>query len=79
MSLLRNTKLFTRLITAFVACALITRGVGLVASPGIATVSESLDGITSNNLVSIYKTSNACSNALAHYRDLHRAVLLKKT
>lgn len=79
MSLLRSTKLSPRLISAFVACALITLAVGLVGRSGISSLSDSLDDIISNSLVSVYKTSNARANAIAHYRDVHRALLLKYT
>jgi methyl-accepting chemotaxis protein len=77
MSFLRDTKLSTRLITAFVACALITLMVGYTGSVGIGSLNTAISGIVNNNLVSIYKTSNARTNGVAHYRDLHRALLLK--
>lgn len=77
MTVLRNTKLSTRLIVSFVTCAIITLGVGLMGYVGIATLHERLNGITKNNLVSVYKTSNARTNTVAHYRDLHRALLFK--
>ncbi|AKS04664.1 chemotaxis protein [Pseudomonas trivialis] len=77
MTVLRNTKLSTRLIASFVTCAIITLGVGLMGYVGITTLHERLNGITKNNLVSVYKTSNARANTVAHYRDLHRALLFK--
>ncbi|QVK30079.1 methyl-accepting chemotaxis protein [Pseudomonas syringae] len=77
MNLLRGTMLSTRLISAFVVCAVVTLGVGLVGYTGITGLKNSVDGIVSNNLVSVYNTSNARSNAIAHYRDLHRALLYK--
>lgn len=77
MTLLRNTKLSTRLIVSFVTCAIITLAVGLVGYLGITRLHESLNGITTNNLVSVYKTSNARANTVAHYRDLHQALLFK--
>lgn len=77
MPLLRNIKLSTRLIVAFVTCAIITLGVGLMGYVGITALNESLNTITTNNLASVYKTSNARANGVAHYRDLHRALLLK--
>ncbi|SFO52195.1 MCP four helix bundle domain-containing protein [Pseudomonas syringae] len=77
MNLLRGTMLSTRLISAFVVCAVVTLGVGLVGYTGITGLKNSVDGIVNNNLVSVYNTSNARSNAIAHYRDLHRALLYK--
>ncbi|RMO97323.1 Methyl-accepting chemotaxis protein [Pseudomonas syringae pv. philadelphi] len=77
MNLFSGTMLSTRLISAFSACAIITLGVGLVGYTGINRLGDSVDGVISNNLVSVYKTSNARANAVAHYRDLHRALLFK--
>ncbi|KAA3543498.1 methyl-accepting chemotaxis protein [Pseudomonas sp. ST1] len=77
MSLLRGTMLSTRLISAFAACAFITLGVGFVGYTGISSLGGSVDNVIDNNLVSVYKTSNARANAVAHYRDLHRALLFK--
>lgn len=76
MSILRDTRLSHRLLMAFVACALITLAVGLTGRSGIGMLSNNLDHIVSDNLVSIYKASNARANSVAHYRDLHRALLL---
>ena len=76
MSILRDTRLSRRLLMAFVACALITLAVGLTGRSGIGMLSHNLDDVVSNNLVSIYKASNARANSVAHYRDLHRALLL---
>ncbi|NAO25911.1 methyl-accepting chemotaxis protein [Pseudomonas syringae pv. dysoxyli] len=77
MNILRETMLTTRLVSAFVACAIITLGVGLVAYTGIEGLKANVDDVISNSLVSVYKTSNARANAIAHYRDLHRALLFK--
>jgi methyl-accepting chemotaxis protein len=77
MNALRNTKLSTRLISAFVACAIITLGVGLVAFSGITAQKESINDLVTNNVVSIYNTSNVRAEALAYSRDLHRGMLLK--
>jgi methyl-accepting chemotaxis protein len=77
MTTLRNTRLSTRLIGSFVTCAIITLVVGLMGYLGISKLHESLNVITTNNLVSVYKTSNARTNAVAHYRDLHQALLFK--
>ncbi|KPZ10414.1 Methyl-accepting chemotaxis protein [Pseudomonas amygdali pv. ulmi] len=77
MNLFSGTMLSTRLISAFSACAIITLGVGFVGYTGINRLGDSVDGVISNNLVSVYKTSNARANAVAHYRDLHRALLFK--
>ncbi|KWS07521.1 chemotaxis protein [Pseudomonas syringae pv. syringae] len=77
MNLLRGTMLSTRLISAFVVCAVVTLGVGFIGYTGITGLKNSVDGIVNNNLISVYSTSNARSNAIAHYRDLHRALLFK--
>ncbi len=77
MSILRDTRLSQRLLMAFLACALITLAVGLTGWSGMGTLGRNLDAIVSNNVVSIYKASNARANSVAHYRDLHRALLFK--
>lgn len=77
MNILRGTMLSTRLISAFVVCAVVTLGVGFIGYTGITGLKNSVDGIVNNNLISVYSTSNARSNAIAHYRDLHRALLFK--
>ncbi len=77
MNILRETMLTTRLVSAFVVCAIITLGVGLVAYTGIESLKANVDDVINNSLVSVYKTSNARANTVAHYRDLHRALLFK--
>lgn len=77
MTILRNAKLSSRLVTSFVTCATITLVVGLMGYVGITELHRRLDGITTNNLVSVYQTSNARANTVAHYRDLHQALLFK--
>ncbi|MCA5973192.1 methyl-accepting chemotaxis protein [Pseudomonas sp. P135] len=77
MNLLRETMLTTRLVSAFVACAIITLVIGLIAYTGIGSLKSNIDNVIGNNLVSVSKTSNARANSVAHYRDLHRALLFK--
>lgn len=79
MSLLRGTNISARLIFAFVVCAIITLGVGLVGYTGLTKLKGNLDDVVNNSIVSIYKTSNARASLVAHYRDVHRALLLKYT
>ncbi len=71
MTWLQNAKLSTKLITAFGLCALITLGVGLLGSRGVTDLSESLKLVFSNNLVSVAKTAEAKSKAIAQHRDLY--------
>ncbi|KWS75824.1 chemotaxis protein [Pseudomonas amygdali pv. eriobotryae] len=77
MNLLRETMLTTRLVSAFMACAIITLVIGIIAYTGIGSLKSNIDNVIGNNLVSVYKTSNARTNSVAHYRDLHRALLFK--
>lgn len=79
MDALRNIKLSTRLISAFVVCAIITLGVGLLARSGIASIKSTLNAIVSNNLVSVNNTGNARAGAFAYSKDLHAALLFKYT
>ncbi|POP63384.1 methyl-accepting chemotaxis protein [Pseudomonas syringae] len=71
MTWLQNAKLSTKLITAFGLCALITLGVGLLGGRGVTDLSESLKLVFSNNLVSVAKTAEAKSKAIAQQRDLY--------
>ena len=77
MDALRSIKISMRLISAFVACAIITLGVGVVGRSGITTLKETINEIVTNNLVSVYYTGNARAKAFAYSRDLHAALLLK--
>ncbi|MGI4837931.1 MAG: methyl-accepting chemotaxis protein [Janthinobacterium lividum] len=79
MTFLNDIKLATKLLTAFVLCACITLGVGFVGHLGISSISANLKDILTNSLVSIEYTSNARANAIAHYRDVHKILLLKLT
>jgi methyl-accepting chemotaxis protein len=71
MNRLRDAKLSTKLIAAFGLCALITLGVGMLGSSGISQLSDSLNLVFSNNLVSVAKTAEAKSKAIAQQRDLY--------
>ena len=77
MDALRSIKLSTRLISAFVVCAIITLGVGLLGSSGITTLKATINDIVSNNLVSVYNTGNARASAYAYSRAVHAALLFK--
>lgn len=74
MTWLRDAKLSTKLITAFVLCALITLAVGLLGSRGITQLSDSLKSVFSNNLLSVAKTAETKSNAIAQQRDLYSLI-----
>lgn len=74
MTWLRDAKLSTKLITAFVLCALITLAVGLLGARGITQLSDSLKSVFTNNLVSVSKTAEAKSNAIAQQRDLYSLI-----
>ena len=77
MDALRSIKISTRLISTFVACAIIALGVGAVGRSGIGTLNEAINDIVSNNLVSVYTTSNARAKVFAYSRELHAALLYK--
>ncbi|UCJ15181.1 methyl-accepting chemotaxis protein [Pseudomonas sp. MM211] len=67
-----DAKLASKLYLAFALCATITLVVGAVGSQGIGSLSSSLQLVFSNNLVSVAKTAEARSNAVAQNRDLYR-------
>ncbi len=72
MSWLNDAKLSTKLLTAFGLCALITLGVGVLGSRGVAQLGGSLQDVFGNNLVSVSKTAEAKTNTVAQSRDLYR-------
>ncbi|MDF2489181.1 MAG: chemotaxis protein [Pseudomonas sp.] len=74
MHWLRDAKLSTKLIAAFGLCALITLVVGVLGSRGISQLSESLRSVFANNLVSVSKTAEAESKAIAQQRDLYALI-----
>ncbi|MCR8717614.1 methyl-accepting chemotaxis protein [Pseudomonas syringae] len=69
-----NAKLSTKLFISFALCALITLGVGTVASRGIAELASNLKLAFSNNLVSVSKTNEAMTNVVEQNRDLYRLI-----
>nr|WP_312934762.1 methyl-accepting chemotaxis protein [Pseudomonas sp.] len=71
---LKNARLSTKLLTAFGICAVITLGVGLLGSRGVSQMSQSLGLVFSNNLVSVAKTAEARSEAIAQQRDIYALI-----
>ena len=67
-----DARLAIKLYLAFALCALITLIVGVVGSQGIGSLSSSLQLVFSNNLVSVAKTAETRSSAIAQSRDLYR-------
>ncbi|AVO55863.1 methyl-accepting chemotaxis protein [Ectopseudomonas mendocina] len=76
MSWLDNAKLATKLISAFVLSALITLIIGALGSNGIGQLSNALQLVFSNNLVSVAKVNNVNSSLVAQQRDLYRLLSL---
>ena len=74
MTWLRDAKLSSKLIAAYGLCALITLGVGLLGSRGVSQLSDSLKLVFSNNLVSVSKTAEAKSKAIAQLKDLYALI-----
>jgi len=74
MTWLRDAKLSSKLIAAFGLCAFITLGVGLLGSRGVSLLSDSLKLVFSNNLVSVSKTAEAKSKAIAQLKDLYALI-----
>jgi methyl-accepting chemotaxis protein len=74
MTWLRDTKLSSKLIAAFGLCALITLAVGVLGSRGVSQMSDSLKLVFSNNLISVSKTAEAKSKAIAQLKDLYALI-----
>jgi len=76
MSWLDNAKLATKMISAFVLSALITLIIGVLGSNGIGQLSNALQLVFSNNLVSVAKVNNVNASLVAQQRDLYRLLSL---
>jgi methyl-accepting chemotaxis protein len=74
MTWLRDAKLSSKLIAAFGLCALITLAVGVLGSRGVSQMSDSLKLVFSNNLISVSKTAEAKSKAIAQLKDLYALI-----
>lgn len=71
MNFLKNARLSTKLMTAFAMSALITLAIGVLGSRGVSQMAESLGLVFSNNLVSVAKTAETRSQAIAQQRLLY--------
>ncbi len=76
MGFINNAKLATKLLTAFLLCALLTLAIGIIGGRGIGQVSDNLDSVFSNNVVSILNVTKVRSSLIAQNRDLYRYVSL---
>lgn len=74
MNWFNQAKIATKLLTAFVLCAVITLIVGALGSRGISRISENMSEVFANNVYSVTKSSEAKSRAIAQNRDLYRAL-----
>lgn len=71
-----NARIATKLLLAFSLCAAITLIVGAIGSQGVSSLSSSLQLTFSNNLVSVAKTAEAKSNAVAQNKDVFRLLTM---
>jgi methyl-accepting chemotaxis protein len=76
MGFINNAKLATKLLTAFILCALLTLIVGIIGGRGIGQVTDNLDSVFSNNVVSILNVNKVRSGLIAQNRDLYRYLSL---
>ncbi|MBX8515148.1 methyl-accepting chemotaxis protein [Pseudomonas cichorii] len=72
MNILSQSKFSTKLLAAFIACALITLAVGGLGMVGISRLSDALALTFSNNLVSVGNTNETLTSLTAHNRGLYR-------
>jgi methyl-accepting chemotaxis protein len=77
MAWFANAKLATKLLIAFLLCALITLAVGLLGKQSIDALSEDLDNAIHNDVASILAINTLYRNAIAHNRDLYKVIALK--
>nr|WP_268800395.1 methyl-accepting chemotaxis protein [Pseudomonas sp. BSw22131] len=75
MNWLRDAKLSSKLIAAFGLCAIITLVVGVLGSRGVSQLSENLNLVFSNNLVSVARIGESRTKAVEQQRDLYSLIL----
>ena len=71
-----NAKLSFKLLSAFIACALITLIIGFIGSRGLNELSARLNSAFSNNVTSILQVNEAKANVLAQSREVYRFLAL---
>ena len=74
MNILNTSKFSTKLLTAFVICALITLAVGGLGMVGISRLATALSLTFSNSLVSVGNTNETLASLTAHNRLLYRVL-----
>ena len=72
MNILRQFKFSTKLLSAFIICALITLAVGGLGMTGVTRLGNALELTFSNNLVSVSNTNETLTSMTAHNRGLYR-------
>ncbi|WP_413784067.1 MCP four helix bundle domain-containing protein [Pseudomonas amygdali] len=72
MNFLRQSKFSTKLLSAFIVCALITLTVGGLGMVGVTRLGNALELTFSNNLVSVSNTNETLTSLTAHNRGLYR-------
>ncbi len=72
MNILSQSKFSTKLLTAFVICALITLAVGGLGMAGINRLADALSFTFSNSLTSVSNTNETLASLIAHNRGLYR-------
>ena len=71
-----NAKLSFKLLSAFIACAVITLIIGFIGSRGLNELSARLNSAFSNNITSILQVNEAKANVLAQSREVYRFLAL---
>lgn len=72
MSFFTNAKIGTRLIASFAFCSLITLLVGVLGGTGIAKLSNDLESVFTNNVVSIVNITQFRGAVIGQNRDIYR-------
>ncbi len=72
MNILRQFKFSTKLLSAFIICALITLAVGGLGMTGVTRLGNALEQTFSNNLVSVGNTNETLTSMTAHNCGLYR-------
>ena len=76
MSMLKNMKLKTRLLTAFGMCAVITMAVAFLGQVGLSRMNSQVDNIVGNVVLSIQLVQKTSGRSIATNRDFYKAIAL---
>ncbi|MEW5714158.1 methyl-accepting chemotaxis protein [Pseudomonas sp. SB113] len=79
MSVIKNMKLKSKLLSAFGTCAVITIVMAILGQSGLSKLNAEVDNIVGNLVVSVGLVQQTSTNTVATNRDLYKAIALAST